>query len=542
MQNVYGYIRVSGKKQEDGASLPEQKRIIKEYAKSNNLNIIHFYEETKTAAKRGRPFFSQMLENLKQDKAQGVIMHKIDRSARNLHDWAAIGDLIDNNIAVYFAHESLNLNERGGRLSADIQAVMASDYIRNLKQEILKGIRGRLKDGYYPSRAPVGYKDNGRGQLKTIHPKQGKLVKELFNLYASKEHNVITLADEMYKRGLRNYKGNRVCKSGISRILNNPFYIGVIKMKDEFYEGKHEPLISTQLFKRVQLILTNRQNNRIIKHDYLFRKHLKCGECKYLMSGERQKGRVYYRCQTKGCSTKSVREDYVEHFVKNCLSTISLSRKEISHIETLFDGRKEHLGDIIEERVQGLTLQLSKYEKENERLLDAYLENIIDSETLSIKKEQILFKKREIQESISNARNMENEGVLSEESKFLELCYKPLKLYDSAILEEKREMLKNITSNLTVRGRSISFTMLSPYRELANRDILVLGDVTRGNTRTMTSQITYTDNNTSGIILKPLNKKQIKRFVDILFAKTSPLNVANFDKKHAIPKDHPSTK
>jgi DNA invertase Pin-like site-specific DNA recombinase len=90
-----------------------------------------------------------MLKLLRQRKAEGVVMHKIDRSARNLKDWADLVDLADRGIEVQFANEGLDLNSRGGRLSADIQAVVASDYIRNLREEAKKGIYGRLKQGFH---------------------------------------------------------------------------------------------------------------------------------------------------------------------------------------------------------------------------------------------------------------------------------------------------------------------------------------------------------------------------------------------------------
>jgi site-specific DNA recombinase len=69
------------------------------------------------------------------------------RSARNLKDWADLGELIDSDLEVHFANESLDLHSRGGRLSADIQAVVAADYIRNLREERIKGFYGRLKQG-----------------------------------------------------------------------------------------------------------------------------------------------------------------------------------------------------------------------------------------------------------------------------------------------------------------------------------------------------------------------------------------------------------
>lgn len=515
MNNVYGYIRVSRKEQEQGASLSEQKRILTEYAKTNNLKIIHFYEETKTAAKRGRPFFTEMMTNLKQGKASGVIIHKIDRSARNLHDWASIGDLIDNNIQVYFAHESLNLNERGGRLSADIQAVMASDYVRNLRQEIVKGIQGRLLQGLYPWKAPLGYEDNGTGKLKTIHPQQGKLIQELFKLYASKEYNIITLSKKMESLGLTNSKGNRVCKNGITRILNNPFYIGIIKVNNETYEGKHEPLISPELFKKVKLILKYRQKNKGIKHHYLFRKMLQCKECEYFMPGERQKGIVYYRCQTKDCLTKSIREDHVEKYVENMLKTIMLTKKETAQIKDILNEQEKNTVGLKTNLLKKHKFQLGKLETKEKKLLDGYLDSTIDKESYTKMKEEILVTKKEIQEK-EHAISAENTDMLSGIEEILELCNRPLNIYKSGIIEEKREYLKNITSNLLISGKSIYFSMLSPYQELAFRDIFSKCGDSHDTSRTMTSQISYTDKNTSGIQPKALTKKQMKNFIDYL--------------------------
>ena len=67
-------------------------------------------------------------------KAEGVVLHKVDRGARNLADWAKFAELADAGIDVHFATEALDFRSRGGRLTADIQAVIASDFIRNLRK------------------------------------------------------------------------------------------------------------------------------------------------------------------------------------------------------------------------------------------------------------------------------------------------------------------------------------------------------------------------------------------------------------------------
>src|SRR5664280_3420009 len=179
MNKFFGYVRVTTAKQgELGVSLQEQRDAIVRFTQHANLEVSQWFEERQTAAKRGRPVFTRMLKLLRQGKADGVVIHKIDRSARNLKDWADLGELIDQGIEVHFSNESLDLNSRGGRLSADIQAVVASDYIRNLREEAKKGLYGRLKQGFLPSGAPVGYLDNGGGKPKTIDPVRGPLIRK----------------------------------------------------------------------------------------------------------------------------------------------------------------------------------------------------------------------------------------------------------------------------------------------------------------------------------------------------------------------------
>jgi len=100
-----------------------------------------------------------------------VLVHKIDRSARNLRDWAELGELIDNGVEVHFVNESLDLSSRGGRLSADIQAVVAADYIRNLREENKKGLLWQAQAGLLSNaRTPRLFGIAGAGKAKIPDP------------------------------------------------------------------------------------------------------------------------------------------------------------------------------------------------------------------------------------------------------------------------------------------------------------------------------------------------------------------------------------
>src|SRR5262245_62331103 len=183
MKNFFSYVRVSTTRQgEEGVSLQQQKDANEGCAARCGVEICEVFEEQETAAKRGRPIFTKMLKLLKAGKAQGVIMHKIDRGARNLKDWADLGELIDSGVEIHFANESLDLHSRGGRLSADIQAVVASDYIRNLREETRKGFYGRIKQQLYPLPAPLGYLDMGGGKPKQPDPVKTPLIRQALEL------------------------------------------------------------------------------------------------------------------------------------------------------------------------------------------------------------------------------------------------------------------------------------------------------------------------------------------------------------------------
>src|SRR5262249_53453054 len=213
MGKVFAYTRVSTPRQgEKGVSLQEQRDAILRYARQHGLEVTRWFEERETASKQGRPAFAQMLRLLRLRNAEGAIIHKIDRSARNLHDWA---NLVDAGVEIYFASESLDLKTVGGRLSADIQAVVAAHYSRNLREEAKKGFYGRLKQGFYPLRAPVGYLDQGAARPKIKDPVRAPLVIQAFELYRSGCYPLHTLATEMHKRGLSNRGGGRVSVNGL---------------------------------------------------------------------------------------------------------------------------------------------------------------------------------------------------------------------------------------------------------------------------------------------------------------------------------------
>jgi hypothetical protein len=222
-------------------------------------------------------------------------------------------------VDVRFVQEGLDLRSRGGRLAADIQAVVAADYVRNLRDETRKGMRGRFRQGLYPLPAPIGYINNGRAQPKTPDPVRAPLIQQAFELYASGLHSLESLQLDLYIRGLRNRLGMPVSINGLSRMLKNSFYVGDLRLRStgEMFLGVHQPLIERERWNRVQDILHRRARPRVRpRHRFRFRGLLRCSKCNRVLTGELQKGRVYYRCHR--CCGTCMREDRVRPELLRC--------------------------------------------------------------------------------------------------------------------------------------------------------------------------------------------------------------------------------
>ena len=485
MNEVFAYIRVSTLKQGlKGVSLQEQKSAIIDYAKIHKLKIVEWFEEKETAAKQGRLVFANMLEKLRKEYASGVIIHKIDRSARNLRDWAALGDLLDYGIDVHFANENVDLRARGGRLSADIQAVIAADFIRNLREETKKGMYGRLKQGLYPFRAPLGYLDAGSGNPKRPDPKRAHLIVKTFELYSTGEFTLHTIREEMSLRGLRSHSDSKLSINGFSKILKNPFYMGVIKIKKtgETFDGIHEPLISKSTYDSVQDVISGRRLHRKGKHHFLFRRLFTCKKCGYSLIGEKQKGHNYYRCHN--CRGTCIREDIIMKTIESTLHPLKLSEFEIQDVSAVAKSLKKDIFSSKNQDKKKIHLQKVRINKKIDRLTDSFLEGVVDKKTYLRKKESLLHEAKTLDEkemNISSGSKSDLERMIS----YLELV---ISLYSSFFKGNdyfKRKMVNLYTSNRFVDQKNVMVELNSPFKELSEGIKLIYGRPPRTLTRSM---------------------------------------------------------
>jgi hypothetical protein len=277
-----------------------------------------------------------------------------------------------------------------------------------------------------------------------------------------------------------------VSLNGLSRVLNNPFYTGLIRLTStgELFRGTHEALISQVLFERVQAILRGKAVNRVTLHDFVFRRMIRCGSCPYSLIGELQKGRVYYRCHTRTCSTKPVREDRLDGALATTFDRLVLDKEELDYAREWMKGAHVRQDTLRAQEIENLKFQLNQVRSHFERLTDALLDGTIERDLFERRKNAVLCQENDLKGRLEalEAGNAENGLVHLEE--FLELVNTASFLYKHGLPEEKRDLVKKVTSNLVAVEKNVVVGLKNEAKLLAERTQLPYSSPQRGVHRT----------------------------------------------------------
>jgi site-specific DNA recombinase len=288
------YARVSSKDQErEGYSIPAQLKLLREYAQKNDFAIQQEFVDVETAKMAGRKNFGEMVRYLeKSPDCRTVIAEKTDRLYRNLRDCLTLEDM---NIEIHLPKEGQIISKDSrsqAKLIHGIHVVLARNYVENLKEEVKKGMREKAEQGIYPSRPPLGYRNNKLEHTIEVDAVKAPIAKRMFELYASGQ-----LSLELVWKTLKRDFDVKLSKSHVEKLLKNPFYAGSFYWDGKLYPGTHKPLISCTLFDQVQAAFRSHNQPKYKKRAFAFGGLLRCAYDDCQVTAEIKKNRyIYYRC------------------------------------------------------------------------------------------------------------------------------------------------------------------------------------------------------------------------------------------------------
>ena len=207
-------------------SIESQLAELRELAKRENLNITDEFIEKRSAKIPGRPVFNEMLKRIQNGEVQGIVCWKIDRLSRNPVDSGKIQWLLQQGIIQHIQTHSQSHYPNDNVLMMSVELGMANEYVRQLSENTARGLRQKARNGDFPSLAPFGYINNPVIKKIAIHKKNAKLVKKMFELYATGSVRLENLAMILEKSDILSKNNNRVHVSRIAHIITNPIYYG----------------------------------------------------------------------------------------------------------------------------------------------------------------------------------------------------------------------------------------------------------------------------------------------------------------------------
>ncbi|MEK7117320.1 MAG: recombinase family protein, partial [Patescibacteria group bacterium] len=451
-------------------SIESQLAELREFAAKEKLEIVASLCEAKTAKEPGRTKFAEMLKQIEQNKADGILSWHPDRLARNAVDGGKIIHLIDKGIIKSLKFPTFWFEPTPqGLFMLKIAFGQSKYYVDNLRENVTRGMRQKIRNGVWPLWAPLGYLNNPVTRGIDVDTKKAFLVKKMFRVYSSGNYTLKEMSEWCKRADLKSNLDNNISPSQIQSTLQNIFYIGLMKYKKEVFEGKHKPLISKKLFDRVQEVFKERGKPQKIKHNFAFLGLMRC-LCSAAITAEKKikpSGReyVYYRCTKKKgpCQEKHfLREEDLISQIKTYLQKVSLSSQDTKKV--LAELEKDELKAKEETKilVQNLKKELGEIELKLEKLLDVYLNEVIFTEEYTTRKQKILTHKLELQEKI---RDFEQKGLswLEPAREFILKLNYAEKLLKSENKEEMKTFLKNIGSNHILQNQKLIFSFKFPF-------------------------------------------------------------------------------
>lgn len=346
------YARFSSTNQRD-ESIDAQERAIKKFAQKYNIVIAKEYiDRAKSATTADRPEFQRMIKDSAKGDFQVVLVHKLDRFARNRYDSLVYRAMLQkNHVELISISEPYDENAPASSLMLGILEVMNEFYSKNLAIEVRKGLEeNALKCIHTGGTPPLGYEVDKVTRRLVINEEEAEAVRMIFQLTLY-GHGYSEIIKQLTEKGYKTKAGEDFGKNSLYEILCNPKYKGVYfynrstpadpytKKRNSHRKNKNmitipngvPAIISEEDFNRVQEILRHRKQHyrggQEHHEQYLLTGKIFCGKCGHTYTGNRKKSKgnkaptITYRCNNqarrtgKVCGNREVNRDYIESFV-----------------------------------------------------------------------------------------------------------------------------------------------------------------------------------------------------------------------------------
>ncbi len=362
-QRAAVYVRVSSEEQVEGYSLDAQVRSATMYCETHDWEIAREYRDEGKSARTDdlakRPAFARMLADADAGLIDVIVVHKLDRFARNLRvTLETLERLQRAGVGFVSISEQMDFTTPMGKVILATLAAFAQYYSDNLATEVRKGKAERKAQGLYNGLLPFGIKPNRDGvPIPDPDTYPGLLLAFRLAAEGKSDREVAEALNGAGYRTTGNRGRNPFTKDTVCRLLQNRFYLGELPDGHGGWRaGAHEPVLDDELFERAQQArAANRRSVGPLSVRPTRRTHSlsglgvcgRCGGRLHLMTDRHGKARIYcYQGrQAKTCPQRSVMLDVVEAQLAAYLATFHLPEEMVAQVIRLYERATDQRDD-----------------------------------------------------------------------------------------------------------------------------------------------------------------------------------------------------
>lgn len=526
MPGYFIYCRKSSEAEDRQVlSIESQTRDMEQLAARLNISVVEILTESKSAKEPGRPVFNAMMQRLYRGEAAGILCWKLDRLARNPVDGGSIIWAIKQQGIKVMTPAQSYAREDDNIILMYIEFGMAQKYVDDLSRNVKRGNRTKAENGWVPGKVPPGYLNHTdkltAQNIVVKDPDCFALVRQMWDMMLTGIHlptHILARANTEWglrTRPSRLQGGRPLARSAIYKIFTNPFYYGRFEHPQgsgNWYQGKHEAMITLAEYDQVQILLGHKGNPRPqSQRGFAYTGLIRCGDCQRAVTAEekhqlicshcklkfayRQReacprcgipiakmnaptrlSYVYYHCSKSRrplCRQKHVTQSELERQLLASLGAITISRpfKEwaLRHLQELHEMQRAPLAEI------------QKAQQKAHQDCLAQIEGLLRLKTSSANQDGSL---------LSNAEYAGRRSALLKEKTILELQLHDASAHVEQALEQsedvfdtaqaiqerfmngdvttKKMILKSVSSNLSLIDKKLLFEAKKPFQILGS--------------------------------------------------------------------------
>ena len=462
-------------------SLDAQTREIRELARRDHLTVVDFIEESKTAKEPGRPLFNAMLERIERGEANGILLWDIDRLYRNPFDEGRVRWMLQRGIIVSIRTPTRSYSPEDAGLLIAVEGGRATDFIIHHRRNVKRGRDEKLLRGEWPGARPIGFIYDHDKRNIVPDPKRAKYVQTIFEEVAAGTRGLVWVSDRLASFGIKNRSGKQWSKSQCHSFLTNRLYMGIMDWNGETYEGKFKPIVTPELFEKVQKSLKIRSKPRKVRngHNFPFCGVFRC-TCGSMFTAQWAKGNGgmyrYYRCTRKSgvCDEPYIQEKLVIGQCQEALKPLAVTAADANAIRAEIDQAMERDGQELESVANEINSKLQGVQEKLNKLTRGYLDEVIDRESYDAMKSDLIVEKTALKrekERISKTRSFH---WIEPAKEFVNALETAGKLQSVESPEEMSELVRKVGTNRLIRSKKVSFSLCEEYAFAAS----LLGNLT----------------------------------------------------------------